>query len=270
MPEQIAQIADIDMDEFPASHSAGTRSSACSGVKREVGPGERQRSQHRPVLSNTGAAPAIAKASRRACGARAVGGPRTFGWVLTSTIPRPWSVCLPSSRMRIGISGGICLLATGLDDFDPHFAPDCQSGTASRYLATAVIIAYDDSDGWYDHVLGPILTQSNDPTADALTDADMCGTASAGSLQDRCGFGPRQPLLVVSPFARRNFVDHSTTGQASILRFIEDNWNLGRLGNQSFDGRDASLTGLFDFDMSHSDRHTSRLMLDPTTGQEVH
>ena len=97
----------------------------------------------------------------------------------------------------------------------------------------------------------------------------MCGTAAAGSFPDRCGFGPRQPLLVVSPFARRNFVDHTTTGQASILLFIEDNWNLGRLGNQSFDARDASLTGLFDFDTSHGERHTSPLMLDPATGQEV-
>jgi phospholipase C len=135
--------------------------------------------------------------------------------------------------------------------------------------STAVIVAYDDSDGWYDHVMGPILTQSNDPTADALTGAGMCGTARPGSFQDRCGFGPRQPLLVISPFARRNFVDHSTTGQASILRFIEDNWSLGRLGNQSFDARDASLTNLFDFDTSHDDRHTPRLVLDPATGKEV-
>jgi phospholipase C len=48
---------------------------------------------------------------------------------------------------------------------------------------------------------------------------------------DRCGFGPQQPLLVVSPFTRRNFVDHTTTGAASILRLVEDNWSLGRLGN---------------------------------------
>jgi len=81
-------------------------------------------------------------------------------------------------------------------------------------------------------------------------------------LLDRCGFGPRQPLLLVSPFARRNFVDHSTTGQASILRFVEDNWNPGRLGDQSFDARDGSLAGLFDFE-----GRTGRLILDPSTGE---
>jgi phospholipase C len=74
---------------------------------------------------------------------------------------------------------------------------------------------------------------------------------------------------VISPFARRNFVDQSATGQASILRFIEDNWSLERLGNQSFDARDASLSALFDFDDAHRDRHTARLVLDPATGQEV-
>jgi len=128
--------------------------------------------------------------------------------------------------------------------------------------STAVIIAYDDSDGWYDHVMGPILTQSNDPAYDALSDPGMCGVAKAGAFMDRCGYGPRQPLLVVSRFARRNFVDHTTTGQASILRFIEDNWSLGRLGNQSFDARDASLSGLFDFN-----GRAGRLILDPSTGQ---
>jgi len=132
--------------------------------------------------------------------------------------------------------------------------------------STAVVIAYDDSDGWYDHVLGPILSQSND-TNDALSAPGSCGTAKAGAYEARCGFGPRQPLLVVSPFARRNFVDHSTTGQASILRFIEDNWSLGQIGNQSFDARDASLTNLFDFDPSHGDHRTPRLVLDPNTGQ---
>ena len=132
--------------------------------------------------------------------------------------------------------------------------------------STAVIIAYDDSDGWYDHVLGPILSESNDAN-DALSAPGSCGTAKAGAYEARCGFGPRQPLVVVSPFARRNFVDHSTIGQASILRFIEDNWSLGQIGNQSFDARDASLTAMFDFDPSHGDHRTERLMLDPSTGE---
>ena len=44
-----------------------------------------------------------------------------------------------------------------------------------------------------------------------------------------------QPLLVISPWAKQNFVDNTFTDQASIPQFIEDNWDLGRIGNESAD-----------------------------------
>lgn len=131
------------------------------------------------------------------------------------------------------------------------------------WSSTAVIIAYDDSDGWYDHVMGPIISQSNDPAYDGLTDPGQCGTLKAGAYPDRCGYGPRLPLLVISPFAKENFVDHSITDQSSILRFIEDNWSLGRIGNQSFDALAGSLGNMFDFS---NPRNSGRLFLDPSTG----
>ncbi len=135
------------------------------------------------------------------------------------------------------------------------------------WRSTAVVIAWDDSDGWYDHVLGPIVNQSNDLTADALTGPGRCGTAAAGSYQDRCGYGPRLPLLVVSPWARVNAVDNRLTDQTSILRFLEDNWNLGRIGNQSFDARAGSLDGMFNFG---GRPHTQPLILNPVTGEVSH
>ena len=49
-------------------------------------------------------------------------------------------------------------------------------------------------------------------------------------------------------YARRNFVAHPPSEQASILRFIEDNWSLGRLGDRSFDARAGSIAGLLDQD----------------------
>ncbi len=137
--------------------------------------------------------------------------------------------------------------------------------------STAVVIAYDDSDGWYDHRMGPIVNQSQDPANDALTDGS-CGKnaqAVAGGYQDRCGYGPRLPLLVISPFAKRNFVDHTVTDQSSILRFIEDNWSLGRIGNASFDQKAGSLANLFDFGHRHHDDGDGHLFLDPQTGQPV-
>lgn len=127
----------------------------------------------------------------------------------------------------------------------------------------AIIIAYDDSDGWYDHVMPPIVNQSADPKHDVLLGEELCGTPPEGAYQDRCGYGPRLPLLVISPWARQNFVDHSLTDQTSILRFIEDNWQLGRIGDQSFDAKAGTLANLFDF----SQINMRRLILDPKTGE---
>jgi phospholipase C len=131
---------------------------------------------------------------------------------------------------------------------------------------TAIIILYDDSDGWYDHVMPPIVSQSNS-AQDDLTGPGLCGTAKAGAYEDRCGYGPRQPLLVISPFAKKNFVDHSLTDQSSVLRFIEDNWSLGRIGDQSFDALAGPLTQMFDFSGEGEGDGGSRLILDDKTGE---
>jgi phospholipase C len=86
-----------------------------------------------------------------------------------------------------------------------------------------------------------------------------CGVPAAGAYLGRCGYGPRLPFLMISPWAKRNFVDHTTTDQTSILRFIEDNWELGRIddldhpggtpaGQASFDQIAGSVLNVFDFD----------------------
>jgi phospholipase C len=137
--------------------------------------------------------------------------------------------------------------------------------------STAVIINYDDSDGWYDHQLGQIVNQSS-TTMDALTGPNACGDGtnsalagpSAAHAQGRCGYGPRLPMMVISPYAKQNYVDHTMTDQTSIIRFIEDNWLDGeRIGTGSFDAIAGSLNGMFDF--SHR-ANNSRLFLDPNTG----
>ncbi len=131
----------------------------------------------------------------------------------------------------------------------------------------AVVIAYDDSDGWYDHQMGPVVSPSADASHDALVNGG-CGTPGAGTYQDRCGYGPRLPLLVISPWARENFVDHGVTDQASILRFIEDNWGLGRIGDDSFDAKAGRLGAMFDFGRGHGEHGDARrLFLDPDTGE---
>lgn len=103
------------------------------------------------------------------------------------------------------------------------------------WSSTAVVICYGDSDGWYNHVMPPIVNPSNDPNADALDGQGKAGTPKPGAYLDRLGYGPRLPLLVISPYAKKNYVVSTLTDQSSVLRFIEDNWNLGRIGDQSFD-----------------------------------
>ncbi len=126
---------------------------------------------------------------------------------------------------------------------------------------TAIIIAYDDSDGWYDHVMGPIVNQSA-TTDDNLNGTGLCGSGSASPYQSRCGYGPRQPLLVISPYAKVNYVDHTVTDQSSILRFIEDNWSLGRIGDNSTDASAGTLNGMFSFQAAGA----RALILDPSSG----
>ncbi|WP_263357475.1 phospholipase C [Acidicapsa ligni] len=141
--------------------------------------------------------------------------------------------------------------------------------------STAVVIAYDDSDGWYDHQIGPIVNAST-TAADALTGPGACGDGSSAlpgissgteHAQGRCGYGPRLPLLVISPWSKHNFVDHTVTDQSSILRFVEDNWLGGeRVGQGSFDTIANPINNMFNFDRPEN---SGRYQLDPGTGQVV-
>jgi phospholipase C len=131
------------------------------------------------------------------------------------------------------------------------------------WKSTAIIITYDDSDGWYDQVMPPIVNPSTS-TEDALTGTGQCGNGTpAGGFQDRCGYGQRLPLLVVSPYARENSVDNAITDTTSVLRFIEHNWWLPPIGGGSFDALAGSINGMFDF----THRISARLILNPATGE---
>ena len=134
--------------------------------------------------------------------------------------------------------------------------------------STAVIITYDDSDGWYNHVMPPIVSQSNDPKNDALLGKEgLCGHASAGAYQDRCGYGPRLPFLIISPYAKVNYVDHQILDQTSIIRFIEDNWGLARIGNQSFDEKAGSILNMFNF--TSGGHRAENIFIDSSTGAVI-
>jgi phospholipase C len=84
---------------------------------------------------------------------------------------------------------------------------------------TAIFITWDDYGGFYDHVPPPQV--------------------------DDFGFGIRVPLLMISPYARQGYVDHTPGEFSSILRFIEDNWGLTQLTHRDTDA--DNLTEAFDF-----------------------
>jgi len=164
---------------------------------------------------------------------------------------------------------------------------------------TAVIISYDDTDGWYDHVSGPVVnptsfaagtnngsTNANDSyiptlplspsvapaTPGAITTSGVCGLPAGGAATaPRCGYGPRLPYLVISPWSRPNFVSHATTDQSSTIAFVEYNWGLPFIdgdgpvaaGMGSYDRIAGSILDMFDFDSQPNDHP---LILDDQTG----
>jgi phospholipase C len=138
------------------------------------------------------------------------------------------------------------------------------------WRSTAVVIAYDDSDGWYDHVLAPVLTESQ-TSLDTLTGTGQCGASAAlvphnsasQPEQGRCGLGPRLPFLLISPWARANYVDNSLLDQSSVVKFIEDNWNVPAMGNGATDTAAGSIGLMFDFH-AHPQRP---LFLSPANGK---
>ncbi|MBR7826098.1 alkaline phosphatase family protein [Actinospica sp. MGRD01-02] len=136
---------------------------------------------------------------------------------------------------------------------------------SSKYWSsTAIVIQYDDSDGWYDHAAPPNVNSSADPAVDALDGTGKCGSTARTPLageQDRCGYGPRLPELVISPYAKSNFVDHSVTDQTSSLAFIEQNWSTGTISG-SLAQYAGSLDSMFDF----GKKSARRVLLSPTTG----
>ncbi|HWE72695.1 MAG TPA: alkaline phosphatase family protein [Stellaceae bacterium] len=175
-----------------------------------------------------------------------------------------------------------------------------QSG---EWKDTAVVINYDDTDGWYDHVPGPVVNQTafntgtnngstnaNDsyiPTLPlststtpaspgAISTSGVCGTpaSTAAAATPRCGYGPRLPYLVVSPWSKVNYVSHKTTDQSSTIAFVEYNWNLPFIdgatapaaGTASFDRIAGSILNMFDFD---DQPNMGRLILNDQTGLVV-
>jgi phospholipase C len=138
----------------------------------------------------------------------------------------------------------------------------------SKYWSsTAIVVTYDDSDGWYDSAVPPVINGSHDSTDDEA----ICTSAAVtiGTANDRCGYGQRLPMLVISPYTRENYVSSNLTDTASVVKFIEDNWLKGESIPGSYDSVSGSLDapgGLLDF---RTQPHFTPVILNPATGAVV-
>jgi phospholipase C len=94
---------------------------------------------------------------------------------------------------------------------------------------------------------------------DTLNDAGTCGSSTASDAN-------ALPLLVISPWAKKNYIDSTVTDQTSIVRFIEDIFLSGERIGGSFDSIAGTLSNMFDFSQS-TPQNEKVLLLDDTTGQ---
>jgi phospholipase C len=90
---------------------------------------------------------------------------------------------------------------------------------SSVWDSSAFLLTYDDWGGWYDHVTPPQI--------------------------DDFGYGLRVPTLLISPYARRGYIDHTELDYTSILKFIEENWGLQPLATR--DANANNFLSAFDF-----------------------
>src|SRR6266850_217661 len=106
----------------------------------------------------------------------------------------------PGHSMHPG-SGSVTTALNWLDGFIKRVQG------SSQWSSTAIIILWDESGGWWDHVSPPQV--------------------------DSQGLGARVPMIVISPYAKRGYVSHVQMDHVSVLRFIQWNWSLGSLNSRN-------------------------------------
>jgi phospholipase C len=117
----------------------------------------------------------------------------------------------------------------------------------SQYWKDSVfILTWDENGGFYDHV-APQQTVSPEgmPPSD-LQPGDVCtNPAHTGPNCDFVFTGYRVPLIVISPFSKKNYVSHTVADYTAILKLIETRFGLGSLTSR--DAAQMDMTGFFDF-----------------------
>ena len=116
--------------------------------------------------------------------------------------------------------------------------------TSSSWKDSAFLLTYDEAGGIYDHV-SPVATVNPDgiPPQDFLP-GDIC-SQSSGPTCDFVYTGYRVPLIVISPFSKKNYVSHTTADYTAILKLIESRFGLPALTKR--DAAQMNMTEFFNF-----------------------
>jgi phospholipase C len=113
---------------------------------------------------------------------------------------------------------------------------------------TALIVAFDETGGWWDHMSPPDLGGPFATWVDGSPNLGGCQYPGDGQPCGEAGLGPRLPVLVISRFAKPGYVDHDLLNTASLVTWVEWNHRLPALG--VWGDRDVSagsLAGAFVF-----------------------
>ena len=114
---------------------------------------------------------------------------------------------------------------------------------------TAIFVTFDETGGWWDHVAPPVPADPHfAPLVNGYPNLSGCQYPGMGNPCGEAGFGPRMPLLVISPSAKRHAVDHDLMDTSSLAKWVETTYQLPPLG--VWGDRDVNagdLRGAFDF-----------------------
>ena len=160
----------------------------------------------------------------------------------------------------------------GSDDEHPGVGANLEIGAAdtkqyidalmqsSAWKDSAFILTFDEAGGLYDHVPPP----TNVPSPDGIPPKDLFMTNPPDPPGDFTRYGFRVPLIVVSPFAKKNYVSHTVTDSTAILKFIETRFNLPNLTKR--DAAASDMLEFFDFSNTPWATPPSNIPEQPTTG----
>ena len=117
--------------------------------------------------------------------------------------------------------------------------------TSSSWKDSVFILTYDEAGGLYDHVPAQKAVAPDTILSPVdLNPGDVC-TRTTGPTCDFTYTGYRLPLIVVSPYAKKHFVDHTVADYTAILKLIETRFNLAPLTQR--DAAQPDMTEFFDF-----------------------